>query len=687
MSYQFRLANWNEDDSPTRDRDARTLRYLLASNSPSSVDFNNRRRSTETNDQVVHDNIMQNNPLHPTYIPPLHPNTTNTTTSHDTDYNHYPSPMVHPTTININNYNYNQTSPSSDSTPPRLFGSYLTLPPTTRRNNVQYINTTRPPSSMYPSIAQLGSAPSNSHQVQSRERNNNNGSYTSFSNGRNNNDDASATATSIGIGNTSLKRSRSPDFVRGESSNQGSQEDGTLRRRTNPPPPPTFQQESVSDNNTSSMPSTSLLTRYNNNNNIFFSRMLRQEVNQSSVSATQNSLTSESRINRHPAHGGPAGFFDDTPSYNSPNQSIINADVSRFLSPYQQETHRANFTMLRGSELVNASTFVASLYPSTMTRGITQTVLSTSSFQGNNNFLYTGASSSSSSRSLGGGFNGFNNNNNNNLDLFDSIHHRIDDIFVHSTINVQQYVRILPGGHVSRFFCPSIVPTWSNSFIPQRSQPPSNRSTSSYRLIPHPPPGQEFSIDVEFNQYMQMGTSMDRSGNLHLDNNHILTSASPELRAQRDMLRDEVFSLIQHLRSGGSVHFEDLLILNYSIMLNVLDSQELMNMLHNIDNWPYEVISRLEEDVERIETGLTEEEIHRYIDTETHVSNTNETNTQNKTCTICQEDYVEGEIIGRLDCRHIYHLECIKQWLLLKNECPICKQRALEVDEDEDESD
>lgn len=198
--------------------------------------------------------------------------------------------------------------------------------------------------------------------------------------------------------------------------------------------------------------------------------------------------------------------------------------------------------MLQRTELARASTFAASLYPSTMTRGITQAVVSTSYFQGNNNFLSSRAGSSSSSRSLGGGFNGFNNNNH-NFDLFDSMHHRIDDIFGHSTINVQQYARILPGGRVSRFFAPSIVPRWSNSFIPQQSQPPSNTSTSSYRLNPHPPPpGQAPSVDVEFNQYMHMGASIDRSGNLHLGNNHILTSTSSELRAQRDMLRDEVFS-------------------------------------------------------------------------------------------------------------------------------------------------
>ncbi|CAN1191874.1 Probable E3 ubiquitin-protein ligase RHG1A, partial [Linum perenne] len=28
---------------------------------------------------------------------------------------------------------------------------------------------------------------------------------------------------------------------------------------------------------------------------------------------------------------------------------------------------------------------------------------------------------------------------------------------------------------------------------------------------------------------------------------------------------------------------------------------------------------------------------------------------------------------GTLDCGHDFHIDCIKQWLMLKNWCPICK--------------
>jgi len=42
-----------------------------------------------------------------------------------------------------------------------------------------------------------------------------------------------------------------------------------------------------------------------------------------------------------------------------------------------------------------------------------------------------------------------------------------------------------------------------------------------------------------------------------------------------------------------------------------------------------------------------------------------------------QEEYVDGDDLGALDCGHDFHTSCIKQWLKQKNLCPICKTTAL----------
>ena len=42
-------------------------------------------------------------------------------------------------------------------------------------------------------------------------------------------------------------------------------------------------------------------------------------------------------------------------------------------------------------------------------------------------------------------------------------------------------------------------------------------------------------------------------------------------------------------------------------------------------------------------------------------------------CSICIEDFTEGEEVVLCPCKHRYHDHCIKEWLRLKNSCPLCK--------------
>ena len=49
-------------------------------------------------------------------------------------------------------------------------------------------------------------------------------------------------------------------------------------------------------------------------------------------------------------------------------------------------------------------------------------------------------------------------------------------------------------------------------------------------------------------------------------------------------------------------------------------------------------------------------------------------------CSICLEQLRVGEEIGLAQnpaCCHVYHKECISEWLLHHTECPLCKQHYL----------
>nr|CAI9709272.1 unnamed protein product [Rangifer tarandus platyrhynchus] len=50
--------------------------------------------------------------------------------------------------------------------------------------------------------------------------------------------------------------------------------------------------------------------------------------------------------------------------------------------------------------------------------------------------------------------------------------------------------------------------------------------------------------------------------------------------------------------------------------------------------------------------------------------------TQTPECAVCLEDLVGGDPIRSLPCKHIYHVDCIDEWLTRSFSCPLCRGPA-----------
>ncbi|KAI5418072.1 probable E3 ubiquitin-protein ligase HIP1 isoform X2 [Lathyrus oleraceus] len=77
--------------------------------------------------------------------------------------------------------------------------------------------------------------------------------------------------------------------------------------------------------------------------------------------------------------------------------------------------------------------------------------------------------------------------------------------------------------------------------------------------------------------------------------------------------------------------------------------------------------------MKKMRGGLTGEEIRKAISGKIF----EETSQIKELCCICQEEYMNGEECGKLDCEHYFHMKCIKKWLTEKNMCPLCKCMGL----------
>lgn len=94
------------------------------------------------------------------------------------------------------------------------------------------------------------------------------------------------------------------------------------------------------------------------------------------------------------------------------------------------------------------------------------------------------------------------------------------------------------------------------------------------------------------------------------------------------------------------------------------------------DTMTYEELEALTETMGKVIVGLDDVTLRRLpSQTWMQVRNVKGVGTH---CQICLDDYsCPGEWLGFLPCRHSFHRECIKKWLLEHKTCPCCKQEVL----------
>lgn len=141
---------------------------------------------------------------------------------------------------------------------------------------------------------------------------------------------------------------------------------------------------------------------------------------------------------------------------------------------------------------------------------------------------------------------------------------------------------------------------------------------------------------------------------------------------------EQIRHLLEAMRRGEGLRFEDLMILDQSVLFGMADIHDQhRDMRLDVDNMSYEELLALEERIGNVCTGLSEEKIMKHMKQSKYFLTIREDQADQEPCSVCQEEYKEGDDLGTLDCGHDFHTECVKQWLAQKNICPICKTTAL----------
>ncbi|KAJ8766638.1 hypothetical protein K2173_001158 [Erythroxylum novogranatense] len=146
----------------------------------------------------------------------------------------------------------------------------------------------------------------------------------------------------------------------------------------------------------------------------------------------------------------------------------------------------------------------------------------------------------------------------------------------------------------------------------------------------------------------------------------------------RHRLISEIRQVLNAMRRGENLRVEDFLLFDpfiYHGMAEMHDRHRDMRL--DVDNMSYEELLALEERMGDVSTGLSEETIVQLMKQKKHLAIALESQADLEPCCICREEYLNGDDLGMLECGHNFHSNCIKQWLMHKNLCPICKTTAL----------
>nr|XP_023887981.1 E3 ubiquitin-protein ligase RNF12-like [Quercus suber]XP_023887982.1 E3 ubiquitin-protein ligase RNF12-like [Quercus suber] len=210
-------------------------------------------------------------------------------------------------------------------------------------------------------------------------------------------------------------------------------------------------------------------------------------------------------------------------------------------------------------------------------------------------------------------------------------------------------------------------------------------------------PSSSHQLSSEIPSNHALSYSRPGSSSEHL---HSIRPASPaEVGITRSLMnRDsirryngiaEVLMALERIEQDEDLTYEQILVLETNLFLNglyVYDQHRDMRL--DIDNMSYEELLALEERMGTVSTALTEETLSECLKRSIYESTAPEDaaagciaendvgKKDDVKCSICQEEYVVGDEVGRLQCEHNFHVDCIEQWLGLKNWCPICKASA-----------
>ena len=150
----------------------------------------------------------------------------------------------------------------------------------------------------------------------------------------------------------------------------------------------------------------------------------------------------------------------------------------------------------------------------------------------------------------------------------------------------------------------------------------------------------------------------------------ILNEMKSNENSNKGLINNDSINNINNYINDDSLFQEEL---EEDFGISAVEQQIMNDICPNPDTMSYEQLLQLEDDMGNVNKGLSIQQILNIpiIKYRKYKGN------GNSQCVICMEEFEKSEKVNLLPCQHIFHINCIKQWLLKQKTCPFCKKEII----------
>jgi len=167
------------------------------------------------------------------------------------------------------------------------------------------------------------------------------------------------------------------------------------------------------------------------------------------------------------------------------------------------------------------------------------------------------------------------------------------------------------------------------------------------------------SLELILSEQKKQTKNNNNTSKIDINNKHI-----NDIDLINDLLAKEIeINENENLDNSLDENFEE------DFAIKAVDQQIMDELYPNPDAMSYEQLLQLEDNMGNVNKGLNKNQIDKLPDVKYDKNKYSE----NYQCIICMEEFENNENVKLLPCDHIFHNNCIKQWLLKQKTCPFCK--------------